>query len=94
MVSNRALAIICIESGLHQYLMHDINSLAQSIVTFIDEVQKCKHIAQTDAQRLKYWSKLVAPKVWLVQSWLGEVVAGCRVEDSNCGLAALRIEVR
>ena len=33
-------------------------------------------------------------KVRVVQSWLGEVVAGCRVEDSNCGLATSRIEVR
>ncbi|ELU41905.1 dicer-like protein 1 [Rhizoctonia solani AG-1 IA] len=75
MVSNRALAIICIESGLHQYLMHDINSLAQSIVTFIDEVQKCKQIARTDAQRLKYWSKLVAPKALgdVVESLLGAI---------------------
>ncbi|QRW19106.1 endoribonuclease Dicer [Rhizoctonia solani] len=75
MVSNRALAIICIESGLHQYLMHDTNSLAQSIVTFIDEVQKCKQIARTDAQRLKYWSKLVAPKALgdVVESLLGAI---------------------
>jgi hypothetical protein len=43
--------------------MHDITSLAQSIVAFIKEVEKCKQMAQTDAQRLKYWSKLVAPKV-------------------------------
>ncbi|KAH7344745.1 hypothetical protein B0J17DRAFT_636693 [Rhizoctonia solani] len=75
MVSNRALAIICVESGLHRYLMHDMNSLAQSIVSFIKEVETCKQIAQTDAQRLKRWSKLVAPKALgdVVESLLGAV---------------------
>ncbi|CAE6441045.1 unnamed protein product [Rhizoctonia solani] len=75
MVSNRALAIICIESGLHRYLMHDMNSLAQSIVSFIDEVEKCKQMAQTDSQRLKYWSKLVAPKALgdVIESLLGAI---------------------
>ncbi|CAE6432434.1 unnamed protein product [Rhizoctonia solani] len=75
MVSNRALAIICVESGLHRYLMHDINSLAQSIISFIEEVETRKHIAQTDAQRLKLWSKLVAPKALgdVVESLLGAI---------------------
>ncbi|KAJ1311188.1 hypothetical protein OPQ81_009689 [Rhizoctonia solani] len=75
MVSNRALAIICIESGLHRYLMHDMSSLAQSIIFFIEEVEACKRVAQTDAQRLKYWSKLVAPKALgdVVESLLGAI---------------------
>ncbi|KDN36026.1 hypothetical protein RSAG8_11112, partial [Rhizoctonia solani AG-8 WAC10335] len=75
MVSNRALAIICVESGLHRYLIHDMNSLAQSIVSFIEEVEECKQKAQTDAQRLKHWSKLVAPKALgdVVESLLGAI---------------------
>ncbi|KDN36025.1 hypothetical protein RSAG8_11111, partial [Rhizoctonia solani AG-8 WAC10335] len=75
MVSNRALAIICVESGLHRYLIHDMNSLAQSIVSFIEEVEECKQKAQTDAQRLKHWSKLAAPKALgdVVESLLGAI---------------------
>ncbi|CUA73992.1 endoribonuclease Dicer [Rhizoctonia solani] len=75
MVSNRALAVICVESGLHRYLIHDINSLARTIVSFIEAVESCKQKAQTDAQRLKYWSKLVAPKVLgdVVESLLGAI---------------------
>ncbi|CAE7125714.1 unnamed protein product [Rhizoctonia solani] len=75
MVSNRALAIICIESGLHRYLIHDVNSLTQSIVSFIKAVEECKQKAQTDAQRLKLWSKLVAPKALgdVVESLLGAI---------------------
>ncbi|CAE6447858.1 unnamed protein product, partial [Rhizoctonia solani] len=75
MVSNRALAVICVESGLHQYLIHDMNSLTKSIVSFIKAVEARKQEAQTDTQRLRYWSKLVAPKALgdVVESLLGAI---------------------
>jgi endoribonuclease Dicer len=66
-VSNRALAIICVESGLHRFLMHDTPHLTQSIKSFVEEIEACKHEAKTDAQRLKYWSTLQAPKVKSIQ---------------------------
>lgn len=63
MVSNRALAIICVESGLHRFLLHDKPNLTQSIKSFVEELEACKRDAQNDSQRLKYWSSLQAPKV-------------------------------
>lgn len=63
MVSNRALAIICVESGLYRFLLHSAPHLTQSIKSFVEELEGCKRDAQNDSQRLKYWSNLQAPKV-------------------------------
>ena len=63
MVSNRVLAIICIESGLYRFLLHNTPHLSQSIKSFVEELEACKRDAQNDLQRLKYWSNLQAPKV-------------------------------
>lgn len=63
MVSNRALAVICVESGLHRFLMHDAPHLTKHIKSFVEEIEACKQEAKTDSQRLKYWSTLQAPKV-------------------------------
>ncbi|KAG8781886.1 hypothetical protein FRC12_021420 [Ceratobasidium sp. 428] len=68
MVSNRVLAIICVESGLHRFLLHDKPSLTQNIKSFVEEVEAGKREAQTDSQRTKHWSNLRAPKE------LGDVV--------------------
>ncbi|KAG8743606.1 hypothetical protein FRC10_011669 [Ceratobasidium sp. 414] len=68
MVSNRVLAIICVESGLHRFLLHDKPSLTQSIKNFVGAVEAGKREAQTDSQRIKRWSNLKAPKE------LGDVV--------------------
>ncbi|KAG9095108.1 hypothetical protein FRC06_010118 [Ceratobasidium sp. 370] len=68
MVSNRVLAIICVESGLHRFLLHDKQSLTEQIKNFVGEVEAGKREAQTDSQRTKHWSSLRAPKE------LGDVV--------------------
>ncbi|KAG9123792.1 hypothetical protein FRC07_013941 [Ceratobasidium sp. 392] len=68
MVSNRVLAIICVESGLHRFLLHDKPSLIQNIKSFVEEVEAGKREAQNDSQRTKHWSNLRAPKE------LGDVV--------------------
>ncbi|KAF8609137.1 hypothetical protein BDV93DRAFT_517997 [Ceratobasidium sp. AG-I] len=75
MVSNRVLAIICVESGLYRFLLHNTPHLTHSVKSFVEELEACKRDAQNDLQRLKYWSNLQAPKALgdVVESLLGAV---------------------
>ncbi|QRV75969.1 endoribonuclease Dicer [Ceratobasidium sp. AG-Ba] len=87
MVSNRVLAIICVESGLHRFLLHDKPTLAQNIKNFVEEVERGKREAQTSPERIRYWSKLRAPKE------LGDVVEAL-LESAGCnGLSVTKTYV-
>lgn len=73
MVSNSALAAVCVWSGLHEYLLFESPQLEYNIRAYCNELQICQQREYELAQEERrmpgqYWLDKEPPKVYF--SWL------------------------
>lgn len=80
MVSNAALAAVCIWSGLHEYLIFESSVLEENIKTYAKEVnarrkEECEQATREGRQPGQYWVEVEPPKALsdVVESILGAV---------------------
>lgn len=82
MVSNSALAAICVQSGLHEYFLHKSQPLQNSIREYAAKLEASK-IEEYQAAELdgrppgQFWLELTAPKVGMYRSFsfiVGDIV--------------------
>ncbi|KAI6034220.1 hypothetical protein BKA83DRAFT_87233 [Pisolithus microcarpus] len=78
MVSNSALAALCVSSGLYRHLHYDSHSLARSFEAYVKKVEawrleETKIAAQNDRSPGQYWLDIESPKALsdLVESIIG-----------------------
>ncbi|KAI6110462.1 hypothetical protein EV401DRAFT_1869432 [Pisolithus croceorrhizus] len=78
MVSNSALAALCVSSGLYEHLHYDSHSLARSFEAYVNKVearrlQETKLAAQNERSPGQYWLDIESPKSLsdLVESIIG-----------------------
>jgi len=70
MVSNSALAAVCVWSGLHEYLLFESSDLASNIRDYVDQLNERKakeYISAEEEERSpgQYWLDVEPPKVGL-----------------------------
>jgi hypothetical protein len=68
MCNNRALAAVCVSSGLYKHLMHESDSLAVSIQAYASTIEVKRkgeeRLSATQGRsRGQYWLQVEAPKV-------------------------------
>jgi endoribonuclease Dicer len=68
MVSNSALAALCIWAGLHEHLMFESHSLASNIETYVENLQVRQRqeydLAESESRPPgQYWLETEPPKV-------------------------------
>ena len=68
MVSNAALAAICVHAGFHKILLHDSSSLAVSIEEYMEVLKAAKkkeeQLADKEGRSVgQFWSEIEPPKV-------------------------------
>ena len=80
MVSNAALAAVCVWAGLHDYLLFESAALEENIQTYADELaekqrEEYAQAAREDRQPGQYWVEVEPPKALsdVVESILGAV---------------------
>ncbi|KAI6105665.1 hypothetical protein F5141DRAFT_1189462 [Pisolithus sp. B1] len=78
MVSNSALAALCVSSGLYEHLHYDSHSLARSFEAYVKKVearrlQETRLAAQNERSPGQYWLDIESPKALsdLVESIIG-----------------------
>lgn len=70
MVSNSALAAVCVRTGLHAYLLYESYTLANSIQSYAEQLETRRQEEHQKAIRDgrppgQYWLDMEPPKVYL-----------------------------
>lgn len=68
MVSNSTLAAVCVFAGLHNHLLFESQTIANSIQAYSDELDRASRTDHAQAQREgrqpgQYWVDIEQPKV-------------------------------
>jgi hypothetical protein len=91
MVSNSALAAVCVWSGLQEYLLFESSQLSSSIQSYADELkerqEKEYELAKEEARSPgQYWLDTEPPKVHLISHSLSlDAVSPLNAGAIRCG---------